>query len=65
MALALPVVAIGAATHQAIGETERVAVIIGSILFEAAAIWGAVATYMRYLVRIQKVLGNDQGGSST
>lgn len=59
MALALPVIAIGATTHQAIGETERLAVIIGSIVFEAAAIWAAVATYKRYLIRVQRVLGSD------
>ena len=56
MALALPIVVIGAVAHDAIGATERFASIAGAILFEGAAIWAAVATYKRYLIRVKRVL---------
>ena len=56
MALAIPVLCLGAITHDAIGDTERIAVGLGSLVFEAAAVWAAVATYKRYLIRVKKVL---------
>lgn len=56
MALALPLVTVGAAIHDAIGPTEQAAVIALGIVLEAAAIWAAFATYKRYLVRIKRVL---------
>ncbi len=56
MALALPAVALGIATHEAVGVSERIVALIGIFVFEGAAIWAAVATYRRYLVRVQRVL---------
>ena len=56
MALALPLLCLGVVTHDAADSTERAIAIIGTIVFEAAAIWAAVATYKRYLARVKKVL---------
>ena len=56
MAIALPIMCLGVITHDAAGTGHRLAALAGTVVFEAAAIWAAVATYKRYLVRVKNVL---------
>ena len=57
MALALPLLAAGIAIGgTGISTTERIAVLVAIAAGEAGAIWGAAATYRRYLARVQRVL---------
>ena len=61
MALAIPVLCLGAMTHGAVGSSERAAVLAVSVIFEGAAVWAAIATYKRYLLRVQRVLREASG----
>lgn len=58
MALALPALVVGAILHGRNDSQgpEMVTVAVLGIAFEAGAIWGAAATYRRYLARVRKVL---------